>query len=84
MTWIVVWTDEAEGDLTRLWLDSRLRYLITTAANQIDYMLSVNPAEVGESREGNKRIAFVQGLGIDFQVVAEERTVFVLGVWSID
>jgi hypothetical protein len=36
MSWTVVWTDEAEKDLTRLWLASRFRYLITIAANQID------------------------------------------------
>ena len=63
--------------------DSELRKSITTAAAQVDALLSQSAGEVGESRGGNRRIAFVPPLGIAFAANESTRRAKVLHVWSM-
>lgn len=80
MKYTVIWTPNAERELTALWLRSRLRYLITQAAGRVDKSLARDPKTLGESRDANRRIAFVSPLVVEFEVVDERRTVFVRAV----
>ena len=82
MSYTVVWKPEAERELTALWLASRLRHLVNAAVNDVDRQLANNPKGVGESREGNRRIALESPLAFEFEVVDEELTVFVIAVWE--
>jgi hypothetical protein len=82
MKYTVIWTPESEQELTRLWLASRWRQLITSAAHQADELLAHDPSNVGESRDADMRIAFVWPLAVEFEVVDRERTVYVRGVWE--
>jgi len=83
MDYIVVWTDDAEDDLIRIAQGTEQRGAIVAALRKIDQMLASNPETNGESRQGNVRIDFYHPLGVEFEVVQQTRTVYVLAVWSI-
>jgi plasmid stabilization system protein ParE len=83
MTYTVVWTPTAERDLAEMWLNAVDRNAVASAANTIDVVLRDDPLSQGESRIESTRIMFVRPLGIDFDVVRDDRTVYVLAVWFI-
>jgi hypothetical protein len=66
-----------------MWVDgdSTLREAITTAAAQINMLLKNSPDQVGESREPNRRIAFLPPIGFIFAVDEAKRRANVLHVW---
>ena len=57
------------------------RNVITRASNDVDQLLSHDPQFVGESRIGNQRVAFVDPLGVRFEVVVDDLQVIVGAVW---
>jgi hypothetical protein len=83
MRFTVLWTRDAENDLAALWLDAADRSVIASAVATIDGLLKVEPLACGESREGPLRIMFVPPLGIDFEVLDDDRIVYVHAVWAI-
>jgi hypothetical protein len=82
MSYSVIWTSEAEQELTTLWLASRWRNLITESVDQIDDFLASNPNASGESRGTNRRIAFLSPLVVEFEVDEIQRTIYVRSVWQ--
>jgi hypothetical protein len=82
MSFTVIWTPTAERDLARLWLGSRFRDTVTVAANAIDAELRRRPHECGESRERQRRIMFESPLAVEFEIVDEQRTVYVEALWA--
>jgi hypothetical protein len=82
MKWKVVWKPEAERSLTLIWLSSRQREAINIGVHELDSALSINPNAVGESREENRRVAFVRPLGARIELDQAARTVSVLTVWE--
>jgi hypothetical protein len=81
----VLWAESALDELTTLWLeaDSTRRAAITAAQAQIDHLLENSPEDVGESRPGNRRVAFVPPLGVVFSVQETKHTAKVLRIWAI-
>ncbi len=84
MNFTVLWSPEAEGELAEVWLNAEDRQAIVAATATIDARLKSNPKCFGESRSGNARIAFVRPLGVDFEVLSDDRLVYDLSVWQID
>lgn len=84
MKYTVLWTPAAEQHLAAVWLDARDRSAITSAAGSIDDMLSEDAHCRGESRESTVRVTFVPPLGVEFDVLDQDRIVYVLAVWSFD
>jgi hypothetical protein len=82
MNYEVVWDIDAERELARIWLASRLRFAIRDVADQMDAALSRAPHQCGESRDEGHRILLVSPLGVLFQVDDNERQVRVLSVWN--
>ena len=82
MIYTVLWTPAAEQELAAIWLGAADRNAITSAAHTIDTLLRVDPETRGESRHDTLRVLLVPPLGVDFDVVAADRTVYVLTVWS--
>ena len=82
MKYTVLWARPAEQELAAIWTRATDRARITSAANSIDIVLSEDAQEQGESREGTLRILFAPPLGVEFDVVEEDRIVHVLAVWS--
>lgn len=79
----VEWAESARAELATAWIDadSTERDAITAATITIDKMLQSSPNDVGESRSGNRRIAFVPPLGIAFAVDESKQSATVLHVW---
>lgn len=82
MTWRVVWTPAAEGDLAAIWLASRVRSQINDATRRIDEQLEQSPMDAGESRFGSIRIFFSPPLACHFVVDAPAQSVFVFSLWQ--
>ena len=83
MRYTVLWTPPAEEGLAAVWLRSEDRRQVTLAAHAIDAALREDAQQRGESRAGRVRILFAPPLGAKFEVLAEDRLVYVLGVWAI-
>jgi hypothetical protein len=81
MKWTVTWVPPAETELAALWLDGNIRGAVTEAARRIERALRSDPANQGESREGDFRVMFETPLGVSFRVLPDERLVQVLDVW---
>lgn len=81
MIFTVAWGPGAVSELADIWLDALDRSRVTAAAREIDRFLRRDPTTRGESRDENVRILFVAPLGVDFEVVEDDRIVYVLSVW---
>jgi hypothetical protein len=77
----VQWGRLALEALARIWLDNPIqRAAITQATATTDQLLQDNPHAQGESRDNDRRIAFVPPLVIVFRVETVRRVVRILNV----
>ena len=81
MKFTVLWVPSAERQLAQLWLDAEDRSSVRDAADRLDAALGERADSLGESRSPNVRIAFAPPLAIEFEVLEQDRTVYVLAVW---
>jgi len=81
--YVVEWVNEAVRELAEIWVnsDSPERARITSAVTLLDRLLRDEPAEQGESRDGEDRITFAAPLGISYEIDQADRHVTVLSVW---
>jgi hypothetical protein len=84
MSFRVFWSPSAEIGLERLVESSPDPQLLAAAARQLDQELMTAPESVGESRYDSIRVAFSFPIGVQFEVMADVRTVIVHSVWRID
>ena len=82
MKYSVVWVHTAEKSLANIWIESADRSAVTSAARQIDLALETDPTDVGESRDGNHRVAFEPPLACTFSIHPAAKLVRVLRVWK--
>jgi hypothetical protein len=83
MKYSVVWTAPAEQELTSAWLNASDRNAVTSAAHEIDTLLSEDAERRGQARFDTVRTLVVPPLGVDFDVIEADRIVYVLTVWPI-
>jgi len=78
----VQWLQSALDDLGRLWAqaDAFDRQSITDATRTIIDRLSATPFAEGESRSGQRRVAFFPPLAVSFQVELDRQTVTVFHI----
>jgi hypothetical protein len=79
----VVWRPVAEGWLADLWTAGPDRTAVTSAADGIDTLLAINPWDIGESRAGTTRILIEEPLAVLYEIVEDDRRVYVMDVWRI-
>ena len=84
MKFSVLWKEDAEQELAAIWTESEDRAAVTWAADRFDALLKSGSHAQGESRFDTVRIMLVPPLGIDFEVIEEDRIVYVLSVWTTD
>jgi hypothetical protein len=74
----VVWTTDAENDLAAVWLAASDRAAVTAACAVIDDELAFLPLTFGRRRTSSvNRVAVVPPLGVTFEVVEDDKRVFV-------
>lgn len=81
MNWMVVWIRSAKLRLAELWIAAADRAEVTRAADAIDAMLRKDPLNVGESRQGERRVLIEPPLAVYYDVSIPDRRVFVRAVW---
>jgi hypothetical protein len=84
MKYEVIWQPVAEDELAAIWLAAGDRDAVAEAALWFDSRLSRQPLTLGESRDASvHRIAYHGSLGIEFEVVEDDKRVIVQGVFSL-
>lgn len=84
MSFTVIWTPAAEQELAAIWLSAPDRSAVTAAANAIDWLLRRDPEAIGDQRFDTVRSLGVPPLGADYEVLLQDRLVYVLSVWCSD
>ena len=80
MRYTVFWTPIAEERLAALWLAADDRAAITSAANSIDRLLTLDPAHAGQVCFDTVRTLNRDPLAVDFEIIEAFRLVHVLTV----
>jgi hypothetical protein len=84
MTYSVVWKKKALDQLAAIWNDSTDQAGVTAASNWLEKAIATRPLTFGESRKSSVvRVAHYPPLGMEFEVIEDDKKVRVLRVWSI-
>ncbi len=84
MRYEVVWGPRAEGMLASAWLAATDRNAVTHATASLTAHLAYDPLRLGESRTSSvHRIAYYPPLGVEFEVVEDDKRVIVQGVFTV-
>ena len=82
MKYTVVFTELADDELAAAWLKSTDRKTVTNTANQLEFLLSNDPLNAGESRDSSlNRIIWGDPIGMTFEVIPDDYKVIVHSVW---
>jgi hypothetical protein len=85
MKYQVIWQSVAEEELAGVWLAAADRDAVAAAAEWLDARLARSPLTLGESRDSSvHRIAIQEPIGIEFEVVEDDKRVIVQGVFGLD
>jgi hypothetical protein len=80
---MVRWTPTAEQELADIWLKTSDRMAVTLASNTIDRLLAQDPERRGIPRFDTVRTFAIHPIVVDFEVIDQDLTVYVLSVWDI-
>ena len=84
MNYSVTWTPGAEQELAAVWLAAADRNAVTQASYRLDQDLAQDPFGRGFERSSSvDRTATDLPLGIDYEVIEDDKLVRVLRVWSL-
>ena len=84
MNYTVIWEPPAEDNLADVWIVAPDRAVITRAAHQIDQDLAADPYARGFAYGSPaNRTAIEYPLGIDYEIIEDDKKVRVLRVWSV-
>ncbi|MBO0698738.1 MAG: hypothetical protein J2P46_10110 [Zavarzinella sp.] len=82
MNYEVVWDDRSENELATAWLEFPDRNAITRAAEWLDRHLANDPLGLGIPRSSSvHRVAFRTPLGVEYEVIEDDKKVIVRGVF---
>jgi len=84
MNYTVIWVPLAENNLAAAWLAAPDRVAVTEAAHRLDQALADDPFDIGRPRNSSvNRTAVEPPLGIDYEIIEDDKTVRVLRAWLI-
>lgn len=84
MNYRVDWTEAAEDDLAARWNVAPDRNAVTAAARWLEQQLERDPLHFGEPWWSSvHRIAVHDPIGIEFEVIEDDKRVIVHGVFAI-
>lgn len=82
--YVVIWEPPAENDLAAIWIASPDRNAVTQAAHHLDRDLALIPFARGFRRNAAvNRTAVELPLGIDYEIIEDDKKVRVLRVWTV-
>jgi hypothetical protein len=85
MNYHVDWAPRAEQLLAAVWLAARNRGAVTAAAAWLDAELADAPLRFGDPIDSSiHRVGYHDVLGIEFEVIEDDKRVIVHGVFSLD
>jgi hypothetical protein len=79
MRFTVVWLEEAEEELARIWYRSKRQYAIASAANAIDMELKIDAHLKGRQKE-NDRVLIIRPLAVLYHISVDDRLARVLSI----
>jgi hypothetical protein len=83
MKYQVRWDPVAEAELAAIWLAAADRHAVTRATKWFDDQLARSPLGLGESRASSvHRLAYFAPLGIEFEVIEDDKRVIVQAVFG--
>lgn len=84
MKWTVLYRPSAQDHLVNIWLKAPDQQWVADAADTIDRILSSNPLDAGESREGASRVIIEPPLTVIYEIYPDDAVVEVFAVfdWS--
>jgi len=84
MNYRVEWTPEAENDLAGLWNIATDQAGVTAASDWLDRHLSRDPLNFGEPWTSSiHRIAVRDPIGVEFEVIEDDKLLLVHSVFAI-
>jgi hypothetical protein len=84
MNYITFWTSEAEAGLADAWLHATDRSAVNVASHLIDQALAGHPLRFVTPRIYSViRMAYEPPLGVEFEIIEDDKKVRVLRVWSL-
>jgi hypothetical protein len=84
MSYTVIWEPPAENNLADVWLAAPDQLAVTQAAHRLDMALAQHPFAIGIARNSSvNRTATDFPLGIDYEIIEDDKKVRVLRVWSL-
>jgi plasmid stabilization system protein ParE len=82
MRYEVRWGPVAERQLADVWLAAPDRNAVTAAADWLDRWLARIPLQIGEPRTSSvHRVAYRDPLGVEYEVIEDDKRVIVQGVF---
>ena len=83
MNYVVVWGPLAVNMLAEIWLNASDRRAVTEATAILEKQLGYEPLRLGESRESSVHSwVFLPPVGIDFEVIEDDKRVIVQTVFA--
>ena len=83
MNYAVYWTPEAEDGLADVWLAAVDRSAVNEASDRIDQQLARHPFACGVRRDASVNRTLVdRPLGVDYEIIEDDKKVRVLRVWT--
>ena len=84
MNYTVEWTDAALNQLAAVWTAAADRNAVTAASHRLDQDLARDPYGRGVRRNASvNRTAIDLPLGIDYEIIEDDKRVRVVAVWSL-
>ena len=85
MTYRVEWTAEAENDLAAIWNAASDQSSVTQVSEWLDQRLASDPRNFGEEwTSPTHRIAAHDPIGVEYEVIEDDKLVLVHGVFTLD
>ena len=84
MNYIVHWTDVALNELAAVWTAAADQNAVTAASHRLEQDITADPYGRGLLRVSSANYTAVDlPLGIEYDVIEDDKTVRVLRVWSL-
>jgi hypothetical protein len=84
MRYIVDWSEDALDELAAVWLAAHDKRAITAASHQLEQIVELDPYAGSIARNSSvNRTAIDLPLGIDYEIIEDDKKVRVLRVWSL-